>query len=143
MTSAVAVPEQGGRGGLTVVPEAGPEPAQRLRAAGEQVLVALIDRLAGMACEKVDDLAAGLEDAARNGGVGVGAAIGAGKAKLDGRSVVWGAIKGGFAALGVAAKVLVAVVVALAPVFLVLAVVVLIVAALVWAIVAAVRAIGG
>lgn len=128
---------------LALVPDPAPSPGDQLRAAGERVLVALVDRLAAIALDKVDALADGLEEIARNGGVGVGAAVGAGRAMAEGRSVVWGAVKGGFAALGAAAKVLVAVVVALAPVFLVLALVVLVVAALVWAVVAAVRAAAG
>jgi hypothetical protein len=142
MNAAAAVQERPPR--LTVVPDAGsapePTPGERLRTAGERVLVALVDRLSSLALEKVDDLAASLEDMAENGGPGVGAAIGAGKAMVAGRNVVWGAIKGAFAALSTAAKVLISVVLALSPVLLLVALVVLIVALLVWAVVAAVRA---
>lgn len=138
MTSAVAV--QDGPRRLAAVPDLEPSPGERLRAAGERVLVALVDRLSSMALEKVEGMADGLERMATEGGPGVGAAIGAGKALAQGRNAVWGAIKGGFAALGTAAKVLVAVVLALSPVLLVVALVVLIVALLVWAVVAAVRA---
>ncbi len=138
MTSAVAV--QDGPRRLAAVPDLEPSPGERLRAAGERVLVALVDRLSSMALEKVEGMADGLERMATEGGPGVGAAIGAAKALAQGRNAVWGAIKGGFAALGTAAKVLVAVVLALSPVLLVVALVVLIVALLVWAVVAAVRA---
>lgn len=145
MTTAVA--SRGGTGEvarrqLAAVPDVVPEqtPGERLKAAGERILAAAVDRLSAVALEKVDDLAGSLEDLAANGGVGVGAALGAAKAKVQGGNLVWGAIKGGFAALGTAAKVLVAVVVALSPVLLVVALVVLIVALLVWAIVAAVKA---
>lgn len=147
MNAAVATreePRDVGRGRLAVVPDVGstpePTPGERLRVAGERILAAAVDRLSAIALEKVDDLAAGLEDFAANGGVGVGAALGAARAKMAGGNIVWGAIKGAFGALGTAAKVLVAVVIALAPVLLVVALVVLIVALLVWAIVAAVRA---
>lgn len=129
----------------TAVPRTGPPPdlATTLRVAGGRLLAAVVDRLAQAALEKVDDLAAGLERIASEGGPGVGAAVGAGRAYAEGRNVLWGAIKGGFAALGTAAKVLIGVVLVLAPVLLVLSLVVLIVAALVWAVVAAVRAIAG
>lgn len=141
MSSSAALADAGTRR-LAAVPDLEPTPGERLRAAGERVLVALVDRLSAMALEKVDDLAGSLEDMARNGGPGVGAAIGAARAKLEGRNIVWGAIKGAFSALAVWAKVLVAVVLALSPVLLLVALVVLIVALLVWAIVAAVRAAG-
>jgi hypothetical protein len=120
-----------------------PDLATTLRTAGERLLVAVVDRLAAAALDKVDDLAAGLERIVAEGGPGVGAAVGAGRAYAEGGNVLWGAVKGGFAALGTAAKVLIGVVLVLAPVLLVLALVVLIVAALVWAVVAAVRAIAG
>ncbi|WP_224391831.1 hypothetical protein [Pseudonocardia sp. ICBG1293] len=116
------------------------EPMTRLRDAGERLLAALVDRLAALACEKVDRLADSLEQVAADGGPGLGAALGAGRALARGDNPVWGAVKGGFAALGTAAKVLIGVVVALAPVLLLVALVVAIVAALVWAVVAAVRA---
>ncbi|TCK25309.1 hypothetical protein [Pseudonocardia endophytica] len=121
------------------VPDLWPTPGERLRAAGERVLVALLDRLSAMALEKVDDLAGSLERMAQEGGPGVGAAIGAARAMAQGRNAVWGAIKGGFAALAAWAKVLVGVVLALSPVLLLVALVVLVVALLVWAVVAAVR----
>lgn len=150
MTPAVADRADAGdvaRRRLAAVPDTGPAPeptpGERLRTAGERVLAAAVDRLSAVALEKVDELADGLEDFARNGGVGVGAALGAARARMAGGNVVWGAITGAFAAMGTAAKVLVAVVVALSPVLLVVALVVLIVALLVWAVVAAVRAMAG
>lgn len=145
VTAATAsAPGRAARG--AAVPDGPTEPAElpdllgELRAAGERLLAAVVSRLSELALEQVDDLAAGLERMASGGGVGVGAAVGAGRALAAGGNVVWGAIKGGFAALGTAAKILVGVVVALAPVLLIVALVVLIVAALVWAVVAAVRA---
>ena len=115
----------------------------RLREAGERLLAALIDRCAGIALEKVDELAAGLERVAADAGVGPSAALGAGSALLQGRSPLWGALRGGWAALGTAARILAGVVLAFAPVLLVVALLVAVVAALVWAVVAAVRAIAG
>lgn len=117
-----------------------PDLAGQLRVAGERLLAAAVRRLVDAALEKVDDLADGLERIAAEGGVGVGAAVGAGRALARGGNVTWGAVKGGFAALGTAAKIFVGVLLALAPVLLVLALVALVVAALVWAVVAAVRA---
>ncbi|WP_224403154.1 hypothetical protein [Pseudonocardia sp. ICBG1034] len=127
----------------TATPPAPPAPTTQLRDAGERLLAALVDRLAALACDQVDRLADSLERMAADGGPGLGAALGAGKALARGDNPVWGAVKGGFAALGTAAKVLIGVVVALAPVLLVVALVVAIVAALVWAVVAAVRAATG
>lgn len=121
-------------------PVAPPDLGAELRTAGERLLAAAVGRLAALACDKVDDLAAALERTAAEGGVGIGAALGAGKALARGGNVVWGAIKGGFAALGTAAKVLIGLVLVLAPVLLLVALVVAIVAALVWAVVHAVRA---
>lgn len=145
MTAApAAAPARTGPRGVPAAPDGAPTEApdllRELRVAGERLLAAVIRRLAESALEKVDDLADGLERIAAEGGVGVGAAVGAGRALARGGNVVWGALKGGFAALGTAAKVLVGVVLALGPVLLLLSLVVLIVAALVWAVVAAVRA---
>ena len=144
------------RSTLRAVPDSPPAPElpdllAELRRAGERLLTAVVNRLAEVASEQVDDLADGLErmtaDAGAGpgigaeGGVGAGAAAGAGRALLQGGSVVWGAVKGGFAALGTAAKILIGLVLVLAPVLLILSLVVLIVAGLVWAVVAAVRAV--
>ncbi|MEQ3554035.1 hypothetical protein WIS52_26480 [Pseudonocardia nematodicida] len=132
-------PSGGAAGAPATQGDAG-EPLDRLKAAGERVLVALVNKMAELALEKVDDLASSLEEVAANGGVGLSAALGAGKAMAAGKSPLWGALKGGFSALGDLAKALVVVVLALSPVLLVVALVVLVVALLVWAIIAAIRA---
>ena len=71
----------------------------------ERLATALIDRAAGAAVDKVDDLAERLEGIASNGGVGLGAAFGAGTAMMAGKSPALGAIKGAWSALGTGAKV--------------------------------------
>lgn len=128
---------------MTTAEAAAPDLGAQLRDAGGRLLVALIDRFAGLALEKVDELAAALERTVADGGPGLGAALGAGGALLHGRSPLLGALRGGFAALGTAGRVLAGVVLAFAPVLLVVALLVVIVAALVWAVVAAVRALAG
>lgn len=80
-------------------------PGQRLSAVAQQLLVVAIDRLAGAAADKVDDMADQLEGIAQNGGVGIGAAFGAGQAYMAGKNPVWGAVKGGFGALSTGMKV--------------------------------------
>ncbi|MEV1291676.1 hypothetical protein [Pseudonocardia sp. NPDC049635] len=112
----------------------------RLRDSAERLVVAVLDRFAALALAKVDELADSLERIAESGGPAPAAALGAGRALAQGRNPLWGALTAGFAALGTAAKVMIGVVVALAPVLLLVSLVVLVVAALVWALVAAVRA---
>jgi hypothetical protein len=71
----------------------------------ERLAAALIDRAASAAVDKVDDLSEKLEGIASNGGVGLGAAFGAGTAVMAGKNPVVGAIKGAWSALGTGAKV--------------------------------------
>lgn len=107
----------------------------RLAAVAQQLLVVAIDRLAAVAADKAEDLAGQLEDVVANGGVGLGAAFGAGQAYMTGRNPVWGAIKGGFGALSTGAKVgviaLLVLLGLLSPVALLLVLVGLLVAAIV------------
>ncbi|MBP2369992.1 hypothetical protein [Pseudonocardia parietis] len=128
---------------MSTATPAGPDLGAQLRDAGGRLLAALIDRFSELALEKVDELAASLERVVEDGGVGLGAALGAGTAWARGRSPLWGALRGGFAAMGTAARILVGVVLAFAPILLVVGLLVVIVAALVWAVVAAVRAVVG
>ncbi|MET0191583.1 MAG: hypothetical protein ABW212_21455 [Pseudonocardia sediminis] len=144
MTQAVAVRERDETTAAATGPESSPNPpvdnGERLKNSFQGLLVALIDKVSGVALRKVDDLASSLEDVTANGGVGLAAALGAGKAVLAGTNPVWGAIKGGFAALGTLAKTLVIVGLALSPVLLIVLALLLVVALLVIAIVLAIRA---
>ena len=143
LTQAVAVREPA----RTAPAAAGPvpdgpelEPAERLKQSLQALLVALVDRAAGAAVRKVDELADQLEDVTARGGVGLAAALGAGRAILTGSNPLWGAMKAGFDALGALGKTLVIIGVVLSPVLLLLLLVLLLLAALVIAIVLAVRA---
>jgi hypothetical protein len=71
----------------------------------ERLAAALVDRAAGAAADKVDDVAGRLEGIAQNGGVGLGAAFGAGGAIMAGKNPVWGAVKGAWGALSTGKKV--------------------------------------
>jgi hypothetical protein len=84
---------------------AGAGPGRLVVASLERLAVALIDRAAGAAVDKVDDLASQLEGIASNGGVGLGAAFGAGGALMAGKNPVLGAAKGAWRALGTGTKV--------------------------------------
>lgn len=110
---------------------------QRLVASLERLAVVLIDRAAGAAVDKVDDLAGRLEGIAAHGGVGLGAAFGAGGALMAGKNPVLGAAKGAWHALGPGSKVAVVVGLVLlgllSPVALLLVLVGLLVAAIVQA----------
>lgn len=122
---------------------AAPPPARRLADALRNLLAAAVDVAAGAALRKVDDLAGALEDATARGGVGLAAALGAGRAMLAGTSPVLGAIKAGFAALGLLAKTMAIIALVLSPVLLLVLLLVLVLAALVVAIVRLVRAVTG
>ncbi|MDN5918652.1 MAG: hypothetical protein L0I76_26730 [Pseudonocardia sp.] len=121
-------------------PESPTGNGERLKNSFQALLVAAIDRVAGVALRAVDDLAGSLEDVTARGGVGLAAALGAGKALLTGTNPVWGAIKAGFTALGTLAKTLVIVGLALSPLLLIVLALLLVVALLVVAIVLAIRA---
>lgn len=139
MTQAVAI-RQPDEPAPAANPESPADPAERLKSSLQNLLAALIDRAAGVALSKIDDLAGSLEDVTARGGAGLAAALGAGKALLAGTNPIWGAIKAGFAALGTLAKTLLIVGLALSPVLLVVLAVLLVLAALVLAIVWAIRA---
>ncbi len=61
-----------------------PSPGERIRASLQRLAVAAIDKAAGAAVDKVDDLSERLEEITANGGVGLGAAFGAGNAMMVG-----------------------------------------------------------
>ncbi|MBW0105302.1 hypothetical protein [Pseudonocardia sp. KRD291] len=140
MTQALAEREPDALTGTEAEPEPSIDNKERLKNSFQALLVAVVDKVAGVALSKVDDLAGSLEDVTARGGVGLAAALGAGKALLAGTNPVWGAVKAGFAALGTLAKTLVIVGLALSPVLLIVLALLLVVALLVLAIVLAIRA---
>lgn len=101
----------------------------------ERLAAALVDRAASAAADKVDDVAERLEGIAQNGGVGLGAAFGAGSAMMAGKNPAWGAVKGAWGALSTGQKVAIIVGLVLlgvlSPVALVLVLLGLLVAAIV------------
>ena len=78
---------------------------QRLAKVASDLLVAAIDRLAGAAADKVDDVVAKFDDIKAQGGVGLNAMIAGGLAKLQGQNPVWAAIKGAVGAMSTSTKV--------------------------------------
>ncbi len=92
----------GGRGASDPTP---PSPGQLLKASLRGLLSAAVDRVAGFAMDKVDDVAGSLENVAAEGGPKIGAILGGVQAKLSGGNLVWGAAKGAFGALSPGAKV--------------------------------------
>ena len=84
---------------------AGAGPGKLVLRSLERLAVALVDRAAGAAVDKVDDVAEKLEGITANGGVGLGAAFGAGSAMMAGKNPVWGAVKGAWGALSTGKKV--------------------------------------
>lgn len=115
-----------------------PSPGERIRASLQRLAVAAIDKAAGAAVDKVDDLSERLEEVTANGGVGLGAAFGAGNAMMAGKNPVWGAVKGAWGALSTGKKVAIVVGLVLlgllGPVALIVALVVLLVVAIVKAV---------
>ena len=115
-----------------------PSPGERIRTSLQQLGVAAIDRAAGAAVDKVDDLSERLEEITANGGVGLGAAFGAGNAMMAGKNPVWGAVMGAWGALSTGTKVAIVVGLVLlgllGPVALIVALVVLLVVAIVKAV---------
>jgi hypothetical protein len=122
-----------------------PSASDRLR----ELAIVAIDRLAGAAAAKVEEVADRLGDMAADtvkgavgqAGLGVGAtaALEAGKAKLAGKNPVWAAVKGGVGAMGAGQKVLLALALILTAVLSPVALIVLALVLLVAAIVGAVR----
>jgi hypothetical protein len=114
---------------------AGAGPGKLVLRSLERLAAALVDRAAGVAVDKVDDFAEKLEGIAANGGVGLGAAFGAGTAMMAGKNPVLGAVKGAWGALSTGKKVAIVLGLVLlgllSPVALVLALVGLLIAAIV------------
>jgi hypothetical protein len=122
-----------------------PSASERLRA----LAITAIDRLAGAAAAKVEEVADRLGDMAADavkggaggltgGGVGATAALQGGLAALQGRNPVWAAIKGGVSAMSPTTKVLLGLLLVLlavlAPVLVLVLALVLLVAAIVGAV---------
>ena len=114
---------------------AGTGPGKLVLRSLERLAAALVDRAAGVAVDKVDDFAEKLEGIAANGGVGLGAAFGAGSAMMAGKNPAIGALKGAWGALSTGKKVAIVLGLVLlgllSPVALVLALVGLLIAAIV------------
>jgi hypothetical protein len=94
---------------------AAPTPTDQLKAALRKLLAAVLERTFGMALDKVEQLSRSFEEIAARGGFKIGALFGGVRAAVAGRSPVWGAIMGGFAALspGVKAAIITVLVLAL------------------------------
>ncbi|GAA4924170.1 hypothetical protein EV188_105246 [Actinomycetospora succinea] len=105
----------------------------------QRIAVALIDRLAAAAVDKVDELADRLQDFAQNpGGIGMTAMVQAGLAKMQGKNPVWAAIKGAVSAMSTTTKILLGLllilVAVLSPVAILVLAIVLIIAGIVGAV---------
>ncbi|GEL20037.1 hypothetical protein [Pseudonocardia asaccharolytica] len=115
-------------------------PAQPLKDSVRDLLVVLARRALGVALDKVEAVADGLEEIASRGGVATSAALGGGRALLEGRNPAWSALKAGVAALpaGITTFLVLTLILVLllGPVLLLILLVLL----LVWAVVAAIRA---
>lgn len=117
-------------------PAAAPTNGQRL----ERIAVALIDRLAAVAVDKVDQFADRLQDFAENpGGIGMTAAVRAGLAKMQGKNPVWAAIKGAVSAMSTTTKILIGLLLILVAVLSPVAILVLAIVLIIAGIVGAVR----
>ena len=112
---------------------------ERLKTCGQRLAVAVIDRLAGIAADKVDDLSDQVEDMASGGGVKLGAIFGAGNALMAGKNPLFGAMKGAWGALGVGPKIAIIAGLVLLGVLSPVALLLLLVGLLIAGIVAAVR----
>lgn len=119
----------------------------------QTLIITVIDKLAAVAADKVEDLADSIQDAVAEGGGGLGALLpgGAGSggvlasalmagglAKLEGKNPVWAGIKGAVGAMSTTTKVVTALLLiltaVLAPVALLVLALVLLVAAIVGAV---------
>jgi hypothetical protein len=116
------------------------EALDELKASLRRLLATLLDRALGIALEKVETLATSLDEIAARGGIPISALLGGLRAKLQGRSPVWGAIRGAFAALSPGVKALIIIALVLALLLLPVTVVLLLLALIVVAIWLAVRA---
>jgi membrane associated rhomboid family serine protease len=127
-----------GRAGA--VSEDGLSPLDRLGASLRELLATVLERAFGLALDKVESLAASLDDMAARGGPKLNALLGGARAAFEGRSPVWGAVRGAVAALGPAAKAALITVLILAIVLLPVTVLLLLLALIVAAVVVVVRA---
>jgi hypothetical protein len=110
-----------------------------LKAALREFLAAVLERTFGMALDKVEQLSRTLDDIAARGGYKIGAVFGGIRAAIAGRSPVWGAITGAFAALSPGAKAAIIAVLVLALLLLPVTVVLLLLLLIAVAIVAIVK----
>ena len=116
------------------------EALDELKASLRRLLATLLDRALGIALDKVETLASSFDEIAARGGVPISALLGGLRAKLQGRSPIWGAIRGAFAALSPGVKALIIIALVLALLLLPVTVVLLLLALIVVAIWLAVRA---
>jgi hypothetical protein len=118
------------------------EALDELKASLRRLLATLLERAFGIALDKVETLAKGFDEIAARGGIPVSALLGGLRAKLEGRSPIWGAIRGAYSALSPGVKVLIVLALVLALVLLPVTVVLLLLALIVIAIWLAVRTSG-
>jgi hypothetical protein len=116
------------------------EALDELKASLRRLLATLLDRALGIALDKVETLASSFDEIAARGGIPISALLGGLRAKLQGRSPIWGAIRGAFAALSPGVKALIIIALVLALLLLPVTVVLLLLALIVLAIWLAVRA---
>jgi hypothetical protein len=116
-----------------------PTPGQRIKACFERLAVALIHRGTDVIVDKADGLADRLDEIKENGGVGLGAAFGAGYAYMAGKNPVVGALKGAWSSLSTGKKVGIVLGLVLLGLLSPVALVIALVALLVWAIVKAAK----
>ena len=74
-------------------------PTDRLLQAGRTLVSSVAERAVDVALERIDGLTEKLTGVAENGGVGLGSALGGGKAMMQGENPIKGALSGGFSAI--------------------------------------------
>ncbi|MBC3191399.1 SRPBCC family protein [Pseudonocardia sp. C8] len=74
-------------------------PMDRLKDAAQALLTVVTERAVAAAADRVDALSDRLGEVADNGGVGLGSALGGGRALLQGDNPITGAVKGGLSAV--------------------------------------------
>ena len=116
------------------------EATAELKESLRRLLATLIDRAFGLALDAVEGLARWLDEVAARGGIPLNALLGGARAAYQGRSPIWGAVKGAVAAMSPAAKTALIVALVLAVLLLPLTIVLLLLALIVFAVWAAVRA---
>ena len=124
--------------GITATPTE--DALEELKASLRRLLATLLDRALGIALDKVETLAGSFDEIAARGGVPINALLGGLRAKLQGRSAIWGAIKGAFGALSPQIKALLIIALVLALLLLPVTIVLLLLVLIAVAIWAAVRA---